>query len=352
MLPILVVPHHRLQRFVVTQHHYRTGRRMSLLSLVTCLLVPILGFTLAAGSAQATTYAPSPFVNRTLYVDPASPAARDAAALASSDPASAALLQTIARQPQADWFGNWNPTDRLAGDVSARIDVIQRAGAYPVLATYNIPKRDCNSYSDGGASSPEAYRAWIDALKAGIGTRAVAVVLEPDALGQLSCLTAIDQQTRLALIKYAAQRLSSGGNVAVYIDAGHSGWVSASAMADRLSKAGVVYARGFALDVSNFGTTADQIAYGRMIAPTIGWKRFVIDTSRNGLGPATGIDEPWCNPPGRALGAAPTAATGDALVDAFLWIKHPGESDGTCHGGPTAGTWWRDYAIGLAQRAA
>ena len=325
---------------------------MPVLTLIAGLSAPLFGLALTHGSAHATTYAASPFINRTMYVDPASAAAQDAAALATSDPAAAEAIEAIARQPQADWFGDWNPTAQLASDVAARIDVIQRAGAYPVLVAYHIPKRDCNSYSGGGASSSDSYRAWIDALKAGIGTRAVAVILEPDALGQLTCLTATDQQTRLALIKYAAQRLASGGNVAVYIDAGHSDWVPAAAMADRLSKAGVVYARGFSLDVSNFGTTADQIAYGRKIAPTIGWKRFVIDTSRNGLGPATGIDEPWCNPPGRALGASPTAATGDALVDAFLWIKHPGESDGTCHGGPTAGTWWRDYAIGLAQRAA
>ncbi|HEU4841998.1 MAG TPA: glycoside hydrolase family 6 protein, partial [Ilumatobacteraceae bacterium] len=58
--------------------------------------------------------------------------------------------------------------------------------------------------------------------------------------------------------------------------------------------------------------------------------------------------EPWCNPPGRGLGVVPTTSTGDALVDAFLWIKRPGESDGPCQGGPPAGTWWRDYAVQLA----
>ena len=36
---------------------------------------------------------------------------------------------------------------------------------------------------------------------------------------------------------------------------------------------------------------------------------------------------------------------------ALLWIKQPGESDGTCNGGPNAGQWWADYALGLAQRA-
>ena len=82
----------------------------------------------------------------------------------------------------------------------------------------------------------------------------------------------------------------------------------------------------------------------------MGGKHFVVDTSRNGLGPTP--DGQWCNPPGRALGAAPTLETGDPAADAFLWIKRPGESDGACNGGPSAGTWWADYALGLARRAA
>jgi endoglucanase len=39
-------------------------------------------------------------------------------------------------------------------------------------------------------------------------------------------------------------------------------------------------------------------------------------------------------------------------VDGLLWIKAPGESDGSCNGGPSAGTWWPEYALGLAERAA
>ena len=45
-----------------------------------------------------------------------------------------------------------------------------------------------------------------------------------------------------------------------------------------------------------------------------------------------------------------TTATGDPLADAYTWIKAPGESDGTYNGGPSAGTFWTDYAIGLGQR--
>jgi endoglucanase len=79
-------------------------------------------------------------------------------------------------------------------------------------------------------------------------------------------------------------------------------------------------------------------------------KHFVVDTSRNGLGPAP--DGGWCNPAGRALGLRPGDYTGVSRQDANLWIKHPGESDGSCNGGPAAGQWWGDYALGLAQRAA
>ena len=64
-------------------------------------------------------------------------------------------------------------------------------------------------------------------------------------------------------------------------------------------------------------------------------KHFVIDTSRNGQGPWTPTAsypdaQDWCNPPDRGLGLRPTANTGEPLVDAYLWVKIPGESDGEC----------------------
>jgi endoglucanase len=175
-------------------------------------------------------------------------------------------------------------------------------------------------------------------------------VLEPDALAGMDCLSAADQQTRLALLSDAVSVLAARPGVATYIDAGHSGWQSASTMATRLSSAGVANARGFSLNISNFMTTASERTYGDQLSGLIGGRHYVVDTSRNGLGPAPGGQ--WCNPSGRALGDRPTTATGDALADAYFWIKRPGESDGTCNGGPAAGTWWADYALGLAQRAA
>ena len=74
---------------------------------------------------------------------------------------------------------------------------------------------------------------------------------------------------------------------------------------------------------------------------------YVIDTSRSGLGPTA--DNEWCNPLGRAVGTLPTTATGIDGLDAYLWIKPPGESDGSCNGGPTAGKFWAEYALELAE---
>jgi endoglucanase len=100
--------------------------------------------------------------------------------------------------------------------------------------------------------------------------------------------------------------------------------------------------------VSNYQTTSDERTYGDALSAAVGGKHFVVDTSRNGLG----SNGEWCNASGRALGDRPTASTGDPLADAYFWIKRPGESDGTCNGGPPAGQWWAEDALGLAQRAA
>ncbi len=112
------------------------------------------------------------------------------------------------------------------------------------------------------------------------------------------------------------------------------------------------------------GTYANDLASVDATATT----HFVIDTSRNGDGPnpmtggsdadmvnyeAAPYDQPasdistlqsgnWCNPPGSGLGLAPTANTGVPLVDAYLWVKIPGESDGECDSAGGVRAW--DYS--------
>ncbi|WP_235433812.1 glycoside hydrolase family 6 protein [Protofrankia coriariae] len=305
----------------------------------------------AQSPAAPATASGNPFAGSRFYVDPDSEAVAAVARLRNSAPADAAALSRIANTSHADWFGGdtANP-DAVRTRVAGRVNEIRAAGALPVLVAYAIPNRDCGSYSAGGAGSPDSYRAWIAAFAAGIGRGPAAVILEPDAIAQTDCLSAADRQTRYSLLSNAVDVLARAG-VAVYLDAGNATWHSAADTAARLRAAGVDRARGFALNVSNFDETADERAYAAAVSAALGGTAHaVIDTSRNGLGPAPG--NVWCNPPGRALGAAPTSNVGDPIVDAYLWIKVPGESDGTCNGGPGAGQWWLDYALGLAARAA
>ena len=246
------------------------------------------------------------------------------------------------------WIGDWNADVKAA--VANIVDRAERDGALPLLVLYNIPLRDCGQYSAGGAHDTSQYRDWIRRAQLGIGSRFAAVVLEPDALGLLDkCLSPADQAARLELLHDAVRVLRSGPNTAVYIDAGHAGWVPAPEMAERLKKAGVSEADGFALNVSNYVGTQENIDYGKQVSDALGGAHFVVDTSRNGNGATA--DHQWCNPDGRALGDPPTTQTADPRVDAYLWVKRPGESDGTCNGGPRAGEFWLDQALGLARRA-
>ncbi|RNG04481.1 glycoside hydrolase family 6 protein [Streptomyces botrytidirepellens] len=271
----------------------------------------------------------------------------------------AALIDRIARQPVAEWLGPQPPRER----VRSITESAARTGTTPVLVAYNIPHRDCGGHSAGGAANGAAYRRWIEQVALGIGDRKALVVLEPDAVAQVvdRCVPRRVVGPRLALLRDAVAAFAALPRVRVYLDAGHAGWIKNPArLMVPLLKSGIEQADGFSLNVANFQRTGRTKRYGHRLSRAVGGAHFVIDTSRNGNGPlrrrgATrhGVRsaEAWCNPPGRALGEPPSTHTGDRLVDAYLWIKRPGESDGTCNGGPPAGRWWPEYALGLARNA-
>jgi endoglucanase len=109
--------------------------------------------------------------------------------------------------------------------------------------------------------------------------------------------------------------------------------------------------------------------YASLLGSTVPTTHFVIDTSRDGLGPnnmatyaATPDDQDsgviatlqagnWCNPPGSGTGILPTANTAGipaalnsyqtvpSLLDAYLWVKTPGQSDGQCDAAGGVRTW-------------
>ncbi|MGW3462987.1 glycoside hydrolase family 6 protein [Streptomyces olivaceoviridis] len=398
------------------------------------------GAALTATQAQATPTRDVLTPATKFYVDPHSKAAQQALVdFGNGDIENAVNMAKLADWPQAAWFTEGTP-DEVRGKVGELVHRARAVGRTPVLVAYNVPGRDCTQYSSGGAASSAAYRQWIDAFAAGIGTSKAVVVVEPDGTALLpkDCGPTTDPTgertaARIADLAYAVKTLKAKPRTMVYLDAGNVQWRPVGEMAQRLLDAGVRHSDGFALNVSNTHPTDHNARYGTWIAkcmwyategpeearghaercagqyysaaapndgtpgnavsstdpttwrwtdawydqnvgtpPADGLRHFVIDTSRNGLGAwtpepgkYTGDPEAWCNAPGRGLGPRPTADTGVPLVDAYLWIKIPGESDGSCTrntGGtidpeyrvvdPPAGTWWPDQAHALARNAA
>jgi endoglucanase len=290
------------------------------------------------------------------YVDPASPAARQVATWQAQGRADdARQLTKISTRPVAHWLTA--PSARTTTDVDTLVRKAFAARQMPVLVAYAIPHRDCGSYSAGGAASPDEYRSWMRAIAAGIGDRPAIVILEPDGIAQSLTTCRQVAAERYPLLADAVSVLKARPQVRVYLDAGCPGWVTdLGALAGALRQSGIGKADGFALNVSNFVTTPENVSYGQRLSAQLGGAHFVIDTGRNGNGPAGGGQvnggPAWCNPPGRMLGKAPTNQTGYPRVDALLWVKQPGLSDGPCRPGePGAGQWWPEYALDMAKRS-
>ncbi|THA66654.1 endoglucanase [Streptomyces sp. A0958] len=264
-----------------------------------------------------------------------------------TDPRRPLIEARIAARPAAVWFASYNP-GAVTGQVRAVTSAAARAGRTPVLVPYAIPGRDCGGASEGGAPDLAAYDGWIREFSAGLGDGPVIVILEPDSVAQSDCLSADDLAARNASLARAGRALHAANPKAkVYFDGGHSGWHPAAKQAAALRAAGAASSGdGVFTNVSNFHRTADEAAYARQVLAALGGPErlgAVIDTSRNGNGAPAG--DAWCDPTGRALGRAPTTETGEARIDAYLWVKLPGESDG-CQG--AAGSFSPDYAYALA----
>ena len=192
-------------------------------------------------------------------------------------------------------------------------------------------------------------------------------------------------------VTYALKTLGAIGNVYNYVDAGHHGWLgwdsnlgpSADLFAQVGKAAGFATVTGFSTNTANYSAlkepyfSADSKVSGKAVSESkwVDHNPFVdeqsyalalrtkliaggfdekigmlIDTSRNGWGgskrpsaasSATDVDMfvdqsrvdrrihagNWCNQSGAGLGERPTANPASG-IDAYVWIKPPGESDG------------------------
>ncbi len=265
---------------------------------------------------------------------------RAAQARAAGQDATAREIAVIADQPIATWLTD----DSVAATRATIRDVVRSAREQdrtPVFVLYDVPDRDCGHYSEGG-STVAGYVPWVRAAaRAMAGSHAV-VLVEPDSIAQIAVCKRLEG-SRLPLLRKAVDALSGHG-LTVYLDGGNERRVPVARQAAWLREAGVDRTQGFFTNVSNFYRVDSERAYADELADRIGDDpHFVIDVSRNGQG----WRGTWCNPSGAGLGQAPHVTRGSTRLDALLWVKTPGLSDGTCNGGPAAGEWWESYALAL-----
>jgi endoglucanase len=277
------------------------------------------------------------------FIDPRSEAmAVEKAARAAGDTARADKLAQISREPTAIWLGDWFTEEQLPGVLGEYRAEASAEGTTLVFVIYAIPNRDCGGLSAGGLDEGR-YLGWAQAVADALEGSGAVLLIEPDSLAMLESEKCGDERDRrLPLINEALDVFTAAG-LTSYLDAGNNNWVPEERMAELLTAAGVERARGFFTNVSNFYRVDEERAYADALSELLGGKHFVIDVSRNG----NGWKGDWCNPQGVALGQSPRVTTGGSRLDALLWVKHPGVSDGACNGGPAAGEWWDEYAVAL-----
>jgi endoglucanase len=273
-------------------------------------------------------------------------AARAAATLEADGATDAAEAATeISKTSVAIWLGDQYTVAQVEKVIAKNLAAAEEAGTTPVFVLYAIPDRDCGDYSAGGWSAEE-YPVWTQAVATALEGHRAAVMVEPDSLAMLSnCPDTAE--TRIPLVKRAVEQLARA-KVPAYLDAGNSHWVAPDVIAERLRAAGIADARGFFTNVASFYPVDQERAFAEKVSRATGDSHYVIDVSRNGRG----WKGTWCNPRGTGLGQAPHVTAGTTGLDALLWIKSPGISDGTCNGGPEAGAWFASYAEALVANRA
>ena len=251
----------------------------------------------------------------------------------------------IFEHPVAFWYGakrNKNAYAKLKDSLKRLLN--RTSPKMPYFVIYNLPNRDLGHYSKGGATDATDYLLFLQEFCAGIKGHKPIVIFEPDALPHTTLMDKTDAEFRKNLITEGLNIMAEESDAHVYVDIGHSNWLSPEQASELISSVSNTGLRGFSVNVSNYRSTEESMEWALKICEYNEDWHFVIDTSRNGNGPH-GND--WCNPPGRALGKPPTCDTGEEKCDAFLWIKIPGESDGTGNGGPRAGRFWPEMGSQL-----
>ena len=285
----------------------------------------------------------------------------------SSSGVNQALLGRLAFKPRTMWLGYWLPTSQVRAYTAATVAATQNGNpnALTQFATFKLWPWE--KQAAHGHWNVRANEAWYREMAAGIGNARAMVIVQADL--PFAHTTASTAPERIDT--YAARVLSAKPHTTVYIDGGTLGWYNAEQDASLLIRNGIRYARGFALNDTDYDTTASDDKFGaRVIADLakhgVKGKHFILDTDENGqsygpseLRPGTRINlAPICHgrmqtvcqrtgiPPTTNvsssrwhLGAAASKAA-RRYCDGYVWSGRPWDID--------AGPFVRQYALWLA----
>jgi cellulose 1,4-beta-cellobiosidase len=350
----------------------------------------------------------NPFANVRFFLNPEYTASVEATAR--KHPEEADIIRKVATYPTGVWLSDIRSVANLKGwlDEAKRQQDASGVPTMTLIVVYDLPERDCSAESSAGELKADAngearYRTeFIDPITAQFKAhpdQPIAVVLEPDSLGNLATNMSIPKCQRARSIYrngvvYAIKSFHLP-NVSVYLDAAHAGWLGwddnrmkiAKVFKQVLSEAGgPQMIRGFATNTSNYthlsnrdgavleptNPCPNELTYVKTLRKTLemhGFKHhgFIVDTSRNGKGQIRNRWGDWCNIAGAGLGERPRADPAPD-IDAYWWVKPPGESDGSsdrngprfdemCAGpnaapnAPQAGQWFEAYFMDLVHNA-
>jgi len=261
-----------------------------------------------------------------------------------------------------------------------------------ICCTYKADGRcDYTAISDCADGLKEYKEEYVDPFVSLLaqykGRVPVALVIEPDSLpnlvtnsGNLACGNPATRNAYNEGIKYAIGELSEKTDASLYLDAAHGGWLgwenNMMEFLEHLRSMALPWnrMRGFATNVagyqslgvqcpwepdqgyrngfclmgrhathpccadacnlvSHWNPANNELNYAQGItkaaAGMLGWNATaIIDTGRNGVAGMRTDCANWCNPRDAGAGVASTSQTLHGEVDAFFWLKTPGESDG------------------------
>lgn len=276
------------------------------------LLTGVTGLALAAPAAQAGTAnagLPGAGPNPIAHVAWGVPHDDDLwSAYQSATGSNQALLGRLALQPLATWLGWENPNRQVRAETAAAVAASQNGNpnALTEFATFELNPWE-NPKANGadrpvvhGSWNVSADEAWYRNMATGIGSARALVIEQVD----LPVARKISSTAPERIDTYAARVLSAKPYTTVYIDGGTAGWLSATQDASLLISNGIRYARGFALDDTDYDPTATEDVFGAQVVSALAKRgvkgeHFIVNTDENG--------QPYkpYEVPGRAINDAP-----------------------------------------------